>query len=278
MGQETEQEHISKKRVLYRMPGVDGVTVRRDVEYSLAGAGALTMDIYYPPEMKSGARIPAVVLVAGFPDPGFEAKVGCKFKEMGSSVSWGELTAASGLAAITYTNRTPAADIYSLLEYLREHAASLGIDENRMGLWASSGNVPLALSVLMREGSGYLKCAVLCYGYMLDSGGATGVAEAARMWGFANPCEGKSIADLPKELPLFIARAGQDAMPRLNESLDRFVTEALACNLPLTFANHPAGPHSFDLLDDSETSRMVIGQILAFMRFHLPAQASRRDS
>jgi hypothetical protein len=277
MSREPEPDHISKKRVLYRMPGVEGVTVRRDVEYGATDAGALTMDIYYPPEMKSEARIPAVVVVAGFPDPGFEKIVGCKFKAMGSSVSWGQLMAASGLAAITYTNRNPSADIYSLLEYVQQNAASLGIDENRMGLWASSGNVPLALSVLMREGSAYLKCAVLCYGYMLDLEGATGVAEAAKIWRFANPCEGKSVADLPKDLPLFIARAGQDEMPRLNETLDLFITEALACNLPVTFANHPAGPHSFDLLHDSETSREVIRQILAFMRFHLLARMQQDD-
>ena len=70
------------------------------------------MDMYYPPDSKSGARIPAVVVVAGFPDVGYEAKVGCKFKEMGSSISWGQLMAASGLVAITYTNREPATDIH----------------------------------------------------------------------------------------------------------------------------------------------------------------------
>jgi hypothetical protein len=266
MGQEPEQEPISKKRVLYRVPGMEGVSVRRDVVYGAADEASLAMDIYYPSWASGEARIPAVVIVAGFPDPGFEAKVGCKFKEMGSSVSWGELMAASGLAAITYSNRNPSADIYSLLETVRRSAASLRIDEHRIGLWASSGNVPLALSVLIGEGSEYLKCAVLCYGYML------GVAESAKMWGFANPAEGKGVADLPQDLPLFIARAGQDQMPSLNDSLDRFVSEALAHNLPLTFVNHPTGPHAFDLLDDSETSRAIIRQILAFMRFHLSAE------
>jgi hypothetical protein len=263
MGQEEEQEPISKKRVVYRMPGMDGVTVRRDVEYCAGSAGTLLMDIYYPAEAKSAARTPAVVVVAGFPDPGFEAHVGCKFKEMGSSVSWAELMAASGLVAVTYSNRNPATDIYSLLEHVRQSADTLGIDENRMGLWASSGNVPLALSVLMREGSEYLKCAVLCYGYML------GVEEAAKTWRFANPAEGKAVTDLPQDLPLFIARAGQDQMPGLNEALDRFVSEALAHNLPVTLVNHPSGPHSFDLLDDGETSREIVRRILAFMRFHL---------
>jgi acetyl esterase/lipase len=196
--------------------------------------------------------------------------LGCKLKEMESYISWAKLTAASGLAAITYTNREPAADIEALIQYLRQNAAAMGIDGNRIGVWACSGNVPMALSVLMQEANDYLKCAVLCYGLMLDLEGSTSVAEAAKMFGFVNPCAGKTVDDLPKDLPLFIVRAGQDN-PQLNETIDRFVVKALSCNLPVTFANHHAAPHAFDVLHDSEASREIIRQILAFMRFHLLA-------
>ena len=40
-----------KKRVVYQIPGMEAVTIRRDVEYRAADAGGLTLDIYYPPEM-----------------------------------------------------------------------------------------------------------------------------------------------------------------------------------------------------------------------------------
>ncbi len=106
---------------------------------------------------------------------------------------------------------------------------------------------------------------------MLDLEGATGVAEAAKTWGFVNPCAGKSVDDLPQGLPLFIVRAGRDQMPHLNETLDRFLVKALSCNLPITFVNHHAAPHAFELFHDSETTREIIKQILAFMRFHLLA-------
>ena len=272
MSEGTQQDSITKKTVVYRMDGEEAVTVRRDVEYRATDDGTLTMDVYYPPDWTSDAPVPAVVIVAGYPDPGFERILGCKFKEMGSSVSWGRLAAASGVAAITYTNREPEADLHALVRHVRQSSASLGIDENRIGVWASSGNVPLALSLLMREESDYLKCAVLCYGCMLDLDGSTSMAEASKTFKFAYPCEGRSIDDLPKELPLFVARAGQDHFPHLNETLDRFVLAALACNLPITLANHATGPHAFDLLDDSETTREIIKQILAFMRFHLLAR------
>lgn len=271
MSQDAEQEHISKRRVIYRIPDMDAVTIRRDVEYLANGTGTLTMDIYYPPDSKSEARIPAVVFVSGFSDVGFQKMLGCKQKEMGSYISWAQLTAASGLIAITYTTREPAADIYDLLQHVRQSAASLNIDENRIGVWACSGNVPNALSVLIREAGDYLKCAVMCYGYMLDLEGDTVVAEAAKQWGFVNPCAGKSVADLPQEMPLFIVRAGQDQMPHLNATIDRFVDKALSRNLPIMFTNHAAAPHAFDLLHDSETSREIIRQMLAFMRVHLLA-------
>lgn len=268
MSQNTQQDHISKKRVIYTMPGVDAVTIRRDVEYRVTDAGALTIDLYYPPDSKSEARTPAVVFVAGFPDPGTQRMLGCRMKEMGAYISWGHLVAASGLVAVTYSNREPA-DVHAVLQYVRQNAASLGIDENRIGVWAFSGSGPTALSVLMQGAQGYLKCAVLCYAYTLDLDGSTGVADGANKWGFANACAGKSVADLPRELPLFVARAGQDQMPGLNDALDRFLAKALTSNLPLTFVNHAVAPHAFDLFLDSETSREIIRQMLAFVRFNL---------
>jgi len=264
-----QRHEITGKKVVYRLPGVDAVATRSDVEYRVTDAGGLTMDLYYPPDATGGSRLGAVVVVLGFSDVGYEAFVGCKFKEAEFCIGWGRLIAASGLVAITYTNREPVADLHALLHYVRQNAASLSIDQNRMGLLAFSGNVPLALSVLMQDAQEQVKCAVLQNGYMLDLDGATGVADAASQWKFVNASSGKSVDDLPPDLPLFIARAGQDAMPGLNDALDRFMAHALTRNLPVTLVNHRTGPHAFDILDDSEASREIIRQMLAFMRFHL---------
>jgi acetyl esterase/lipase len=212
--------------------------------------------------------VPAVVIVAGYPDAGFEKMLGCKFKDMGSSTSWGRLIAASGMAAITYTNREPEADLHAVLAHVRSHSEELGIDASRMGVWASSGNVPLALSLLMM-GLEHVKCAALCYGMTLDLDGSRWVADAAKQFGFANPCAGKSVDDLPRDVPLFLARAGKDAIPHLNDAMDRFVAHALARNLAVTLVNHPEAPHAFDLVDDSEMTREIVRRILGFLRFAL---------
>ena len=253
---------------------MERATIRKDVVYRTTDAGPLTMDLYYPADFKIGARLPAVVFVAGYSDVGYEKTLGCKFKEMAMSVSWGQLAAASGLVAIAYTNREPAADLDALLQHVRQNAATLGIDENRIGVWACSGNVPLALWAVMEAGRDFLKCAVLLYGYMIDLDGATGVAEAAQMFRFTNPNAGTSIDDLPQNVALFIVRAGQEQFAHLNDSIDRFLAQAVTRNLPITFVNHATGPHAFDLLQDSETSREIIRQILSFLRSQLLVEGS----
>ena len=267
MSQQPPRAEITRKPVLCQIPGMDAVRVRRDVPYRTTSAGILTMDLYLPPGLPSGSGRPAVIFVSGYSDVGIEAMLGSKLKEWESYIGWGKLTAASGLVGITYSATEPAGDVAALVEHIRHDADSLGIDQSRIALWACSGNVPLALSLLIEQAA--FRCAVFCYGYTLDPDGSTGVKDAARTYGFANPSAGRSVADLPPETPLFVVRAGQDQLPHLNRTMDQFLAQALARNLPITFVNHATGPHAFDLFDDSETTREIVRQILSFLSVHL---------
>jgi len=266
MAEEIPTADIQKKTVIHRIEGMDSVLVRRDVPFRGAEGNALAMDLYRPAGTPPGELLPAVLLVAGYREEGFRSRIGCDFKDMGSVTSWARLLAASGLAAIAGGNRDPAADALAMLGHVRENAAPLGIDGTRLGVWAASGNVPVALRLSMEKSDTAIRCATLWYGYTLDSGGATHVADASRQFGFANACAGRSVDNIPKETALFLARAGQDASPGLNGSLDRFAAAALARNLSLTLVNHAAGAHAFDLFEDSESSRQVVRQALAFLR------------
>ena len=109
-----------------------------------------------------------------------------------------------------------------------------------------------------------INSAVLCYGYLMDLDDSTEVADVAEQFGFVDAMAGKSIEGLAN-LPFLVVRAGLDQMPNLNVSLDRFVSRALAINLPLTVANYPAGDHAFDLWDDSPPSQVVIKQMLDYL-------------
>ena len=260
MDQERPASDLLTRRVHYSLPGMDAVGVRRDVAYTSPADAWLTMDVYSPPGRPGPNGTPAVVLVPGFPGA---------VKRIGSFVSWAELIAASGLVAITCATKEPVADVEAVLAYVREHAVSLGVDPGRVGLWACSGHVPNALALLAHPERGYLKCAALCYGYMLDLDGSTAVADAAGQFGFANPCSNRTFEDLPRDTRLFVARAGRDESPGLNTALDSFVAAAVRDNRPVTFVNHATGPHAFDVMDDSRATRDVITQVLAFLKSHL---------
>ena len=135
MTQDTQRDQISKKRAVYTIPGMEAVPVRRDEQYRATAEGPLTMDLYYPPAVQPGARTPAVIFVTGFSDPGAERMLGSKFKDMGSFVSWAQLVAMSGVVGITYANSEPG-DVSDVLHHVRQNAASLGIDDTRIGVWA----------------------------------------------------------------------------------------------------------------------------------------------
>lgn len=271
MGDQIVRHPMTSKRVVYEIPGMEAVPTRREVEYQRDHDGGLGMDLYYPTNARAVGPLPALVFVHGFSDVGFRSRMGCRFKEMASSVSWAQLMAMSGIIAISYANRDPEHDLHGLWQYVQQNAASLGIDGGRVGVFASSGHVPLALSLLVRGAGRTPKCAVLCYGYTLDLDGAGDVADAAEKWGFVNPCAGRRCEDLARDVPILIVRAGADEMPHLNDALDRFVGWSLRCNMPLTVLNRPASPHAFDLLQANDTSRETVKDILAFARAALAA-------
>lgn len=263
MSSEQGRDPITLRRVVYHLPHAE-VRVRRDVKYG--DADDLLLDLYYPPNRSAFGR-PAVVIVTGRPDVGVPNTLGCTFKEMQMNVSWAELIAASGLIAVTYTTRNPVRDLLAVVHYIHEQSERLGIHRGSFGLFASSGNAPTALSLLVQDAAADVACAVLCCPFTLDLDGSTDVQEAARKWGFVDACAGKSISAFRSDVPLFIARAGQDQFG--NTNIDRFAAAALNHHMPITVVNHTSGPHAFDLFDDSDRSRHIIREMLEFMRFHL---------
>lgn len=265
MAQESRRHEITLRTVVYQIPGADALQVDRDVTYAHVGGEDLTLDIYHPDETARAGRTPAVVFVTGYPDSGMRKVVGCIAKEMASYVSWARLAAASGIVGVTYTNQDPARDVRNVIRYLRDHSNTLGIAVERIALWACSGNGPTAFALLM-DSEAPIRRAVFCYAYLLDTNDEVVVANAARKLGFANPCAGRSIHDVNSDTALLIVRAGQDQMPGLNASSDRFVARALDRNLPLTLINHHMGPHAFDLFDESEAARHTIENVLTFLR------------
>jgi hypothetical protein len=71
---------------------------------------------------------------------------------------------------------------------------------------------------------------------------------------------------------MFIARAGHDEVPTMLDSFDRFINEALAKNIALSFANQPEGVHGFDNQNNDDRSREIIRTAIEFIRLHLGSE------
>jgi hypothetical protein len=263
MSEQTDREailrEIAKKTVVYRLPGMDAVPLRRDLSYRSALGTMLPMDVYYPPS--SDQIFPAVVLAMAYPDP-----TG-RIRAYGPVTSWARLFAASGMAAVVYGTEAPGEDLEAVLRQLRADASALALDVDRFGLFATSGNVTVGLSALMRDRR--LKCGALLYGYTMDLDGSTAVADMSRQFGFVDACAGRTIDDLRDDVPILFVRAGREQFPGLNAALDNVIGQALARNLPLSLINHASGSHGFDLDENTAISRGIVAQVLAFVRLHL---------
>ncbi len=267
MANEPSQTSPLHREVLYPRPDLP-LAVRRDVPYSSSVSDGRLMDIYSP--FADASLRPAIVIASGYPAAGLRQHLGCSGRELPAITSWARLLGTEGIAAVIYDAVEPAADLHAVLTFLRTEGAQLGIDSNRLGVLACSGNAPVALAAVAAGG---LKCAIFLYGFTLDGPDNSTIRTASRHFGFANPSSQLTTEDLPASTHLLFARAGNDALPGLNEALDRFTADALRSNLPITIVNHSTGPHAFDLIDESNESRNAIGQVLGFTRLRLMEQS-----
>ncbi len=239
-------QDIIQRPVVYRLPAMETVIVKKDVVYKTVEGASLKMDVYYPPQMGKSDKLPLVI---------FNNGVGAlEIPQWRVYQDWARLAAASGLIAVNYQSRPNAAfkDSEDLLEYLRQNASTLQIDENRIGLWTCSANVNVGLPLVMQANRPYIRCAVIYYG-------------------MAN------VQTFRQKLPLLVVRAGQDSYA-LNRAIDEFVKNALARELNLEFINYLEGQHAFDILDDNDRSRKIIKHTLDFLTTHLTAKEAAPDT
>ena len=261
--------------VVYRVAGMDKVTVKSDLKYTSVDNPNLLMDVYSPPNLAKNERRPAVIFIHG----GSGAAV--TPKDWGIYTSWGRLAGASDLIGVTFTHRLSARktsledagnDLAAAITYLRANADSLNVDKDRICLAAYSAGGAL-LAPAMREKREYVRCLVGFYTSMdISQNGSLFAAneskETLQKFSPVNYLEN----DADKIAPLFIARAGLDQVPTINDSIDRFTREAMSKNISFTIANHPTGVHGFDNQTDGERSREIIQSAIAFMKSHLNAK------
>lgn len=241
-----------------------------DLAYGRPIGVDLTMDVYRP--SGSSGALPAVFFVHGDADP--VHLVGAK--RWGQYVSWAEAVASMGVAAVTFdhssTERLTRLDrvlgeIDQALDFVRTEGPRLGVDANRLALWACSGGVPLALSAVMRRPEG-IRCAVALYGPcdlrpMRSLAGAEVPADDLAQ---ASPLA--LLEDLGLPWPLLCIQAALDR-PEINQTIDAFLAACHTRGLPAQLLVHEQGHHAFDVRDEGPRSDELIRAILAFLRVHV---------
>ncbi len=256
--------------VVYRVPGMDKVQVKSDLKYTGVNEPYLLMDVYIPPGLAKDERRPAVLFIHG------SVPAGSPAKNMGIFTSWGRLVAASGMVGVTFTHRLgfpkpflaeAASDVNTALDYIRTNADSLNIDKDRICLAAYSGGGPM-LSIAMRDNPQYVRCLVAFYAYMdIRQSEMHRANETPDLVKTFSPIT-YLASDVSKIAPMFIARAGLDDVPTMNDSIDRYTREAISRNAAITVANHPQGVHGFDSQNDDDRSLEIIQSVIAFMKWH----------
>ena len=259
--------------VVYSVPGMDEVRLVPNLKYTTTVDPNIAMDIYLPSEFVLSYKRPAIIFIHG------GAKAEWTPKDWGVFTSWARLIAATGFAGVTFTHRLEypkrsleagASDVQDAINYVRSNADRYKIDKDRICLVAFSAGGPM-LSLAMRNNTPYIKCIVGFYAFMDVRQSGYDKSEAPESLRAFSPI-GYLETDRRNLPPMFIARAGQDEVPTMNDSIDRFVNAAIAKNIALAFTNHPGGVHGFDNQNDDDRSREIIRNAIAFMRSNLSSK------
>ena len=249
---------MMKIPVFYSVPGMDAVRVERDIVFRIAGETSLKADIYLP---AARGTYPVVLLVSG-------GSVN-DWRTAAFYTSFARVLAAEGLAAVNFDKRlardrnavpTASEDSVALADYLKTHAAQYGLDTSRLCTWHFSAGGTIAGTMLGEKSPA--TCVVLTY-TILSLGEGDQDPQLAPHSALVRARERGE-----KFPPTLIVRAGRD-QKMLNDSIDAFVAAALAKNGPVTLINYPAGDHGFEILNDTDETRRVIAQSIAWVKSRL---------
>lgn len=263
---------IAPPRIVYSVPGMERVKARKNLTYRSVAGDDLKADVYSPPKIRRGERLPAVIFIHGGALP---PNLLTKPKEWGVYISYGQLIAASGFVGVTFNHRyygydyldEAQSDVDELINYVRNNADALGVDKERIFVWAFSAG-GIFLSRALRDAPAYVR-GIIAFYPVLDLQPfrkEIPVAVADETLKEFSPLYRLSVRE-KLTVPLLVARAGLDDA-ELNRVVDDFVREATVKNTNLDFINHGAGQHGFDVLNNDDRSREIIKRTLDFIKAH----------
>lgn len=259
-----------KKPVLYEVEGMGSTIVKKDIVYGMVGKKELKMDLYLPPD--EGGRFPVIVLLQGN-GPEFLMKNAKDWTMFGS---YGRILGASGIATVVFNRREhmnyknieqPVEDIHRLLAHLRENAEAYQLDMDRVGMWAfSAGGAYLSIPLSSPDD---FKCLISYYGVLdldlLKDSLSKSLPEETRQT--YSPRHQLDSSDA--NLKIFVATAARDRVKKIPASNHLFVARAKELGIDVRQVIHGKGHHGFDVLDDDDRTREIIGETIDFIQRYL---------
>ena len=274
----SEPTPFAERKIVYQIPGMDDVEVKKDRPYKTIDDIELKFDVYRPPQSDPSHELPTVVFVHGEGAP----EVIENSKDWAQYDGWGRLIALSGMVAVTFNHRSshffsrlsePASDVEDLLDVILDPSTGLGIDPQRVGIWVCSGGTPFGMRAGLRRG---VECIACYYGRMSLAPIREGIEGGMSDEVFEEYSAAATLGAMPTENvpPIFLAKAELDDLPGVNESIDEAIDVARARKLPVTVATHAQGVHGMDVRNDDDRTREIIAETLAFFRRHLEVKAN----
>ena len=221
--------------VVVPTPPESALRITRDVVYARGASGPLKLDLYLP--RSSGKQRPPAVVFANI----VGERGSRPFRATEIYRSWARLLAAHGIAGVIIDSEAARAgeNLGQSIDHLRKNGASLGVDGDRLGIWACSANVIIALPYLMTAAPEAVRTAVIYYG-------------------------SADVTRVRPELPLLYVMASDDA-PELIANQRKIWDLARAAGAPWTTVVARGLPHAFDALDESEPSRRLVLQTVEYL-------------
>ena len=271
--------------MLYFFLIIPGLIVLYFIYYKVMIFKVTNMPLYYPPltSMKSvGQQLVKFKNDGSFPfdakifrPSGHTGKLPCvvlfhgevldsmKPKPLDWKVfhDYGKLLSNMGFASVIFNHRstkmgktaTPSReDLVDLLSYVNNNEDSLGIDCNRIIIWAYSGSVYSGLNWVIREKPEFIKGFISYYGVL------AGKEENESAIRLMEESDGKSIP------PLLIAKAEKDRVKSSIKAAEDFY-KAGKEKADVSILRHP-GPHGFDGFSKTEETIEVIDKTLDFIK------------
>ena len=227
--------------VIYDVPATRDVKLLANVPYWKDATHTLTCDVYLPPKLARGEKLPVVVFLNAIGD-----RTGNSLKDWGIYRTWPRLIATQGMIGVSMQADSVDAQqsMRRLLAFLASDEAPAGVDGQRIGVYAASANVSGANQLLFGpDPPRTVRAAVLYYG---------------------NP----PPDSLRRDLPVLFVVAASDA-PRMGTPLDSLWHRVIATGSPWTLEFAAGQPHAFDAFADNDDARRIVQRTIAFWRSHL---------